>query len=129
MAEGTTDPLDVYRECCNRTTEHCVRMPDDFNPGKWVTTREAGELTGYTAAYFRQLIQRGRLHDVEKRGRDWFLSKREVLAYAERMRRLGNVKHDPTREARTSDTTETAISYVLKDRHCPRSFWVPPPAG
>ena len=103
-------------------------MPDDFDPSTWITTREASELTGYTAAYFRQLIQRGRLHS-EKHGRDWFLSKREVLAYAERMRRLGNVKHDPTRGARTSEPTETGISYILKDRHCSRSFWVSPPAG
>ena len=45
---------------------------------EWITTKEAAELTGYTPAYFRQLILRGRL-GAEKRGRDWFLDKREVM--------------------------------------------------
>jgi excisionase family DNA binding protein len=57
-------------------------MADDFNPTEWMTTAEAAELTGYTPANFRQAIKRGRLHG-EKHGRDWFLSKDEVLAYAE----------------------------------------------
>ena len=70
-------------------------MPDF--PTDWITTQEAAELTGYATAYFRQLIQRGRLHQVQKRGRDWFLSKGEVLAYAQRMRHLGQSKHDPTK--------------------------------
>jgi len=73
-------------------------MPDDFNPTEWITTKEAAELTGYTSAYFRQLIQRGRLHQVQKRGRDWFLSKKEVLAYAKEMKRLGPAKHNPYRD-------------------------------
>lgn len=80
-------------------------MADDFNPTEWITTAEAAELTGYATAYFRQLIQRGRLHHVQKRGRDWFLSKREVLTYAERMKRLGQSKHDPTRAWAQSDST------------------------
>jgi len=72
-------------------------MPDDSKPTEWITTTEAANLTAYSRAYFRQLIQRGRLHHVQKRGRDWFLSKDEVLAYAEKMKRLGPTKHDPRR--------------------------------
>jgi hypothetical protein len=34
----------------------------DFNLTEWITTKEAAELTGYAAAYFRQLIKRGRLY-------------------------------------------------------------------
>ena len=71
-------------------------MADDFEPTKWITTKEAAELTGYTDAYLRQLIGRGRLK-AEKRGRDWFLSKADVLAYAEEMKRLGVSKYDPWR--------------------------------
>jgi excisionase family DNA binding protein len=71
-------------------------MVDELNPSKWITTSEAAELTGYTAAYFRQLISRGRLPG-RKRGRDWFLDKAAVLAYAEQMKKLGPTKHDPWR--------------------------------
>jgi excisionase family DNA binding protein len=71
-------------------------MPDEFDPKEWLTTSEAAELTGYTTRYFRKAVSKGRLHGI-KRGRDWFLSKKEVLAYAEEMRRLGPRKHDPWR--------------------------------
>ena len=71
-------------------------MPDDFNLTEWITTKEAAELTGYTTAYFRQLIGRGRLHG-RKLGRDWLLNKAEVLAYAEEMKRLGPDKYNPWR--------------------------------
>jgi len=76
----------------------------DF-PNDWITTAEAAELTGYATAYFRQLIQRGRLHQVQKRGRDWFLSKGEVLAYAAKMKQLGPSKHDPWRTGARAGNT------------------------
>jgi excisionase family DNA binding protein len=69
---------------------------DEFTPIDWITTGEAAELTGYTSAYFRQMIHRGRIH-ARKRGRDWFMNKEEVKAYAEEMKRLGGAKHDPWR--------------------------------
>jgi len=69
----------------------------DFDPIQWITTQEAATLTGYSAAYFRQLIRAGRLV-AKKRGRDWFLSRAEVLAYAEEMQRLGPAKHNPWRD-------------------------------
>jgi excisionase family DNA binding protein len=71
-------------------------MAKDFNPTEWITTAEAAELTGYASAYFRQLIKRGRLQ-AQKRGRDWFLDRAEVLAYAEEMERLGPKKYNPWR--------------------------------
>ena len=71
-------------------------MAESFNPTEWITTKEAAELTGYATAYFRQLIKRGRL-EAHKRGRDWFLNRAEVLAYAEEMRRLGREKYNPWR--------------------------------
>lgn len=69
----------------------------DCNPIQWITTQEAAELTGYAAAYFRQLIRAGRLV-ARKRGRDWFIDRAEVLAYAETMRQLGPAKHNPWRD-------------------------------
>jgi excisionase family DNA binding protein len=66
-------------------------MVDELNPSRWITTSEAAELTGYASAYFRQVIKRGRLK-AQKRGRDWFLSREEILACAEEMRRLGSKK-------------------------------------
>lgn len=69
---------------------------ENFNPVEWITTKEAADLTGYATAYFRQLIKRSRLQ-AKKRGRDWFLKKAEVLAYAEKMQQLGPQKYNPWR--------------------------------
>lgn len=60
-------------------------------PDNLLTTQEAAALTGYANAYFRQLIKRGHLH-AEKRGRDWFLDRAEVLAWQAEMQRLGDAK-------------------------------------
>jgi excisionase family DNA binding protein len=78
-------------------------MPDDFNSTEWITTAEAAELTGYASAYFRQLIKRERLQ-AKKRGRDWFLKRAEVLAYAKEMERLGSKKYDPWRAGARNKT-------------------------
>jgi excisionase family DNA binding protein len=81
-------------------------MTRDFEPSRWITTKEAAELTGYAAAYFRQLIGRGRLQ-AHKIGRDWVLEKSEVLEYAEKMKRLGPEKYNPWRTgARETETSE-----------------------
>jgi excisionase family DNA binding protein len=69
---------------------------EDVNPIEWITTTEAAELTGYTDARFRQLAASGAIA-AKKRGRDWFLSKADVLAYTEEMKQLGTAKHDPWR--------------------------------
>jgi len=80
-------------------------MAENFNPTKWITTVEAAELTGYTTSYLRKAISRERLR-AQKLGRDWFLDKEEVLAYAEEMRHLGSAKHDPWRTRRKDDSIE-----------------------
>lgn len=69
----------------------------DFDLVQWITTGEAATLTGYSQGYFRQAIARGLLKG-KKRGRDWFLSKEEVLTYAETMRQLGPSKHNPWKD-------------------------------
>ena len=69
-------------------------MADTFDPTQWITTGEAAELTGYSASNFRKAIGRHLLR-AEKRGRDWFLDRGEVLHYAETMRLLGPTKHNP----------------------------------
>jgi excisionase family DNA binding protein len=71
-------------------------MPDNFTPTDWITTAEASELTGYKAKYLRQLINQGRLK-ARKLGRDWFLNRNDLMAYADEMKRLGPAKHDPWR--------------------------------
>ena len=68
----------------------------DFDPTTWITTRDAAELTGYASVTLRLLAREGKIKGC-KRGRDWFLDKADVLAYAERMEELGAAKHDPWR--------------------------------
>jgi len=79
-------------------------MPEDFNPTEWVTTAEAAELTGYSPVTLRQFVREGRING-RKRGRDWFLDRKSVLAYAEEMKRLGTAKHDPRRTGIRRKTT------------------------
>ncbi len=69
-------------------------MGDDL--GKWITTTEAAELTGYTGALIRYLARNGHVK-AQKFGRDWMIDRQSVIAYAEEMQRLGTDKHDPTR--------------------------------
>ena len=63
----------------------------------WVNTREAAELTGYTADYVRQLIKREHIM-AQKVGRDWYVSLSSLLAYKRQMETLGNDKHNPWRD-------------------------------
>jgi len=72
-------------------------MPDTFNPQEWITTTEAAKLTGYKPVTVRLLARKRRIKG-EKRGRDWFLDKKDVLAYAQEMQLLGTAKHDKTRK-------------------------------
>jgi hypothetical protein len=76
----------------------------DFDPVEWITTQHAASLTGYTTARFRQLAKEGAIV-ARKWGRDWFLSRAEVIAYHEEMERLGTAKHNPTRK-RSEDGAE-----------------------
>ncbi len=79
-------------------------MPEDFE--KWITTAEAGELSGYNVYHVRRLAVQGKI-EAKKQGRDWFLSKSSLLEYVERMQALGPAKHDPWRTgARQHDEDE-----------------------
>jgi len=62
----------------------------------WVDTRTAAELTGYTAAYMRQLALGDKIV-ARKVGRDWLIERASLLAYKARMERLGTEKHNPWR--------------------------------
>ncbi len=63
----------------------------------WVTTAEAAALTGYTAAYMRQLAIREYI-EARKVGRDWLVNLESLLEYKARMERLGTAKHNPWRD-------------------------------
>jgi excisionase family DNA binding protein len=76
-------------------------MTDDFNPTDWITTKQTAELTGHTPSYIRKAIGLGRL-EAQKIRRDRLPIKEDVLAHAEKMRRLGPAKHDPWRTANTA---------------------------
>jgi len=69
----------------------------NLNPVEWITSQAASELTGYDPSRFRQLAKRGVIL-ARKFGRDWFLSRAEVLAYHQEMQRMGASKHNPWRE-------------------------------
>jgi len=66
----------------------------NFDSVVWITTNEAAALTGYTPDYVRKAIKRNLLKGT-KRGRDWFVERDSVLAYVEKMKRLGTAKHNP----------------------------------
>jgi len=60
----------------------------------WITTNAGAKLTGYTPAYVRQLARLGRIQS-RKMGRDWLVSREELLAHKTRMDELGTDKHNP----------------------------------
>jgi len=65
----------------------------------WVSTQEAAEKTGYSAAYLRQLARRGAVPSVRV-GRDWFVLLAAALEYRRVMDALGSEKHNPWRDDR-----------------------------
>lgn len=67
-------------------------MPEDFD--QWITTAEAAELSGYNVYHVRRLAARGRI-EAKKQGRDWFVNRDSMLAYADAVKQLGRSKYDP----------------------------------
>lgn len=63
----------------------------------WIDTKEAAEVTGYSAVYVRLLARNGRV-EARKVGRDWLIERTSLLAFKAEMDRLGNDKHNPWRE-------------------------------
>jgi excisionase family DNA binding protein len=70
---------------------------DRATPVAWITTGEAATSTGYVVEYVRCLAREGRIH-AEKRGRDWWVDRDDLLRYKAQMDRLGEQKHNPWRE-------------------------------
>jgi len=62
----------------------------------WLTTDEAGALTGYGVSYVRRLGLCGRVQ-ARRVGRIWLVNQASLLAYQAEMERLGTAKHDPRR--------------------------------
>ena len=50
----------------------------------WVTIREAAELTGYHKDYIATLVRRGKLRNRKKEDGKLWVSKKEILDYAEK---------------------------------------------
>lgn len=50
----------------------------------WVTVREAAELVGFNVDYVRLLIRRNKLRYFKKEDRKLWVSKKEILDYAEK---------------------------------------------
>ena len=73
-----------------------MAMPEPFDPTKWLTTKEAAELTGYTVRYLRQLANEGKIRAVKRGGLFW-IDKGSLAAYTDQMKQLGPSKHDPWR--------------------------------
>jgi len=63
----------------------------------WVSTNEAAGITGYPAAYIRQLIYKGRI-EAHKVGRDWLVDLAGLLTYKADMDRLGTDRYNPWRD-------------------------------
>lgn len=62
-----------------------------------ITTTMGASLTGYSAAYVRQLARASRFGS-RKLGRDWLISKTALLAHKAKMDALGTDKHNPWKE-------------------------------
>ena len=65
--------------------------------GDWITTSEGAALTGYSAAYIRMLAGGERIK-ARHVGRDWLVSREDLLAHKARMDALGEQKHNPWRD-------------------------------
>lgn len=50
----------------------------------WITVREAAELVGFNVDYVRLLVRRNKLRYFKKEDRKLWVSKKEVLDYAEK---------------------------------------------
>jgi excisionase family DNA binding protein len=54
----------------------------------WVTTTEAAELSGYHSDHVRYLIAEKKIK-AQKWGRDWQVSRSDLLAYVSKMEKAG----------------------------------------
>ena len=63
---------------------------------KEITPSEAAELTGYSAGHIRWLARQGKVDSHRVGQRVLLINTQSLLAYAVRMRELGNSKHSPS---------------------------------
>ncbi len=71
-------------------------MPDDFDPGDWITTKEAAELTRYSVEYVRRLVRQEKVV-AKKWLRDWVIDRQSLLEYKKTMDKLGRARYNPWR--------------------------------
>lgn len=76
------------------STQTATAVAEPFNPAEWITTREAAELTGYTKHTFIKATKNGVLDSI-KMGNMRFYKKRDIINYADNMRRLGPQRFTP----------------------------------
>ena len=55
---------------------------------EWITTKEAAELSGYTADYVRKLAIAGKVKG-QRWGRDWQIERRSILNYIKTAEEFG----------------------------------------
>jgi excisionase family DNA binding protein len=68
-------------------------------PERWMSVREAAQLSGYTGGYIRRLAMQGRVQG-HKVGRAWRVEAGSVLRFKARMEALGNSRHNPWAQQR-----------------------------
>jgi excisionase family DNA binding protein len=59
---------------------------------EWITTKEAADLIGVTDAHVRYLLGKGRIQGKKFAG-VWMVSRQAVVAYKNKVKRLGKKKH------------------------------------
>lgn len=65
-----------------------------FNPAEWITTREAAELAGYTKKGIIEAARKGYINFI-KMGNLMLYKRKNVLAYIDKMKSLGNQRFTP----------------------------------
>ena len=55
---------------------------------EWITTKEAAELSGYSAYHIRELINTGKVK-AQKFGEVWQIDRRSLLGYVKTAEKLG----------------------------------------
>jgi hypothetical protein len=64
---------------------------------RWVGTKEAASVSGYTPIYIRYLIRQNRV-EARRVGNAWLVNLDSLLAHKAKMESLGKLKHNPWRK-------------------------------
>lgn len=68
-------------------------MTRDSDLSKWITTKQASELTGYDPAHVRLLIRQDKVKG-KKFSTVWMVDRESIKECADRVKQLGPAKHD-----------------------------------